>query len=63
MPIQDLDLSDRQRDLVEVYAKVHGLNIHDAATKLMQKAIAKKYLEKTGKTPATVYKFQPRTAT
>jgi post-segregation antitoxin (ccd killing protein) len=61
MPIQDLDLSDHQRDLVAEYAKAHGLNIHDAATQAMQKAIAGQYLKKTGKTPATVYKFQPRT--
>lgn len=62
MPIQDtqLPLSDAEMRIVKAVAKRDGITEDEAASKLVQAALARRVKRKTGHTPAKVYGIRGR---
>lgn len=54
-PKEPLDLSDREMELVRFIARREGITEDEAATKLVQKEIARRVRRRTGLGPAKVY--------
>jgi hypothetical protein len=57
---QPLDLSDKEMETVRQIAAREGISVDEAATKLVQKEIARRVKKKTGKSPAKVYSYRGR---
>ena len=53
-----LDLSDEEMEKVREIAKREGITVDEAATRLVQKEIARRVKQKTGQTPAKVYSMR-----
>jgi len=53
-----LDLSDEEMEFVREIARREGISDDEAATRLVQKEIARRVKQKTGQTPAKVYKIR-----
>lgn len=59
---EPLDLSDKEIEMVRQIAAREGITEDEAATRLVQKEIARRVKRRTGKNPAKVYamKGHPR---
>lgn len=60
---EPLDLSDKEMDLVRQIAKREGITEDEAATKLVQKEIARRVRKRTGRGPARVVQIEGRVGT
>jgi hypothetical protein len=56
----NLILSKKEAELAAEIAKREGITVEEAATKLMQAAIARRVRKRTGKGPAKVYGLKRR---
>ena len=55
-----LDLSDEEMEKICEIARREGITTDEAATRLVQKEIARRVKQKTGQTPAKVYAIKKR---
>lgn len=60
MKKEPLDLSDKEIEVVRRIARREGISEDEAATKLVQKEIARRVRKRTGRGPARVYGFKKR---
>lgn len=58
MKIEELRLSDREVELVRLYAEERGLSVDDAASELFRDSMAQKFRRNLGKAPAKVYELR-----
>lgn len=55
MTQQAVPLSDTEMKIVQAYADERGLTLDEAATELMQQAIARRFKQHLNRRPAQVY--------
>lgn len=61
MPKQEsVALSARERELTQRVADLYGLTLEQAASALVQAALARRVRKRTGKAPARVYSVKGR---
>lgn len=53
MPDEPTALSDREREVVERVAQMRGISFEEAASLLVQEALANRVRRKTGRRPAS----------